>query len=248
MTTSWSCGPLSDLPDIIEPRGPEGLPYDRSFTAAICPAQPLGGAAVIAVNGSYQPQWMRLGEAAAYLEQSRSISPQAAKDWLLRVMQDVLRGDRIRYPQQNIFRVQGYPMRWTRRGSPDWPMQLTPAEINWDQSTVVGQHPVKIIEVDLLIEVSAAALMPSQPASPGVAANSGARPGIQTASQATAENACGEFLRALPKVPRIRKEDAEKLAREKFTGLSANAFGRQWGLHAHAEWRGPGAPRKPPQQ
>jgi hypothetical protein len=68
--------------------------------------------AVITVNGSYQPQWMRLGEAASYLERSRSMGLQDAKDWLLRAMQDVLRGDRIRYPQQNMFRVQGYPMRW----------------------------------------------------------------------------------------------------------------------------------------
>jgi hypothetical protein len=71
---------------------------------------------------------------------------------------------------------------------------------------------------------------------------------IRTRKHVRAETACGEYIRALPKMPRPRKAELEKLAREKFTGLSTNAFERQWGLHAHAEWRGPGAPRKTLQQ
>lgn len=120
----------------------------------------LGGAAVITLNGLYQPQWMRLGEAAAYLEHSRSMNPQAAKDWLLRAIQDQLRADAERYQAQTMFRVAGFPTQWKNRGKPDWPARLTHDRIDWDASTINGQDPVRIIDNDLLIEVSAAALRP----------------------------------------------------------------------------------------
>jgi hypothetical protein len=191
---------------------------------------------VIAVNGSYQPQWMRLGEAAAYLERSRSMSSQAAKDWLLRAMQDVLRGDRIRYPQQNMFRVQGYPMRWTRRGSPDWPMQLTPAEINWDQSTVVGQHPVRIIDVDLLIEVSAAALLPATGGIHLAAVPSG----VQTNRQAALKAQCSEWIKMLPTQPPRRKSDVKLDAVAAIPGLSGRQFDAAWDEAAPSPWKAPG--------
>jgi hypothetical protein len=80
------------------------------------------------------------------------------------------------------------------------------------------------------------------------AVDDGARPGIQTTVQAKAESACGEFLKTLPKKPRIRKEDLEKTAREMFQGLSGRAFGRQWDLHIHSEWKAQGALQKTPQQ
>jgi hypothetical protein len=184
---------------------------------------------------NYQPAWMRLGEAVAYLERSRSMSPQAAKEWLLRAMQDVLRGDRIRYPQQNMFRVQGYPMRWTRRGSPDWPMQLTPAELNWDQSTVVGQHPVRIIDVDLLIEVSAAALLPD---AGGIHLAAAATPsGVQTNKQAALKGQCSAWIRTLPTRPPRRKSDVKADAVAAISGLSGRQFDAAWDEAAPPEWK-----------
>jgi hypothetical protein len=71
---------------------------------------------------------------------------------------------------------------------------------------------------------------------------------IRTTKHLRAETACGEYIRALPKTPRPRKAELEKLAREKFHGLSGKAFGRQWALNAPAEWRLQGAPKKSPQQ
>jgi hypothetical protein len=114
----------------------------------------------MAVNVSYHPQWMRLGEAVGYLERSCSMSPQAAKDWLLRAIQDLLRADAERYKAQTMFRVAGFPTQWKHRGKPDWPARLTHDRIDWDASTINGQDPVRIIDNDLLMEVSAAALLP----------------------------------------------------------------------------------------
>lgn len=75
-----------------------------------------------------------------------------------------------------------------------------------------------------------------------------ARPGIPTTGQVKAESACGEYIKELPKTPRPRKEELEKLARAKFHGLSGKAFNRQWASFAPAEWKLQGAPKKTPQQ
>jgi hypothetical protein len=84
----------------------------------------------------------------------------AAESWLLRFIQDRLRGDRARY-DATVFRLPGYPMRGTRaRASYDWPAHLTPADINWEKSTVDGCDPIRLTRPydGILIEISAEAL------------------------------------------------------------------------------------------
>jgi hypothetical protein len=47
-----------------------------------------------------------------------------------------------------------------RSGYYDWPSKIKPVPINWDNSTLPGCRPVRIIEVDLLLEVAATQLSP----------------------------------------------------------------------------------------
>ena len=100
-------------------------------------------------HAKYEPQWLRLEEAIH----------RVAKDQIIRLIRDRLRGDADRYAKQDLFRLPGYPMRrTTARTSYDWPAAITDKDINWDASTVYGAHPVRIINVDLLIEISSVAL------------------------------------------------------------------------------------------
>jgi hypothetical protein len=75
-----------------------------------------------------------------------------------------------------------------------------------------------------------------------------AKSGVRMKMQADAEKACVDFIKGLPKDPRIRKEDLEEKAHEMFQGLSGRAFGRQWDLHIHSEWKAQGAPQKSSKQ
>jgi hypothetical protein len=186
------------------------------------------------VSGSYQPQWMRLGEAAAYLERSRSMSPQAAKDWLLRAIQDQLRADAERYQSQTMFRVAGFPTQWKYRGKPDWPARLTHDRIDWDASTINGQDPVRIISNDLVIEVSAAALVP------GGITHAATPSGMQTNRRAELKAKCVAWIRSLPDRPPRRKDDVKADATAAIPGLSGRQFNAAWDEAAPALWKVPG--------
>ena len=111
----------------------------------------------------YEPQWLRLAEAVGRLGKL-GFDKAAAQEWLIRAMQDRLRGDRARYADQNTFRISGYPMRNSRIAKAsrlyDWPSEIRAKDVNWKKSTVWGSHPVRIIPVHLLIEVRAKALVP----------------------------------------------------------------------------------------
>lgn len=188
------------------------------------------------MNGPYQPQWMRLTEAVAYLERSRSMSEQAAKDWLLRAMQDQLRADAARYRAQTMFRVAGFPTQWKHRGKPDWPARLTHDRIDWGASTINGQDPVRIIDNDLLIEVSGAALEPAAagihlPATPS---------GKLTNRQAELRGKCSAWIRALPVQPPRRKSDVKVDAVAAIPGLSGRQFDAAWDEAAPGLWKAPG--------
>jgi hypothetical protein len=61
--------------------------------------------------------------------------------------------------------------------------------------------------------------------------------GVRMTTHATAEEACGAWIGSLPKQPRQKRNAVLEIARAKFSALSNNAFYRQWGLHAPAEWR-----------
>jgi hypothetical protein len=115
-------------------------------------------------------------------------------------------------------------------------MQLTPAEINWDQSTVVGQHPVRIINVDLLIEVSAAALLPDTGEIHIAATPSGG----QTNRQAALKARCIAWIRSLPAQPRRLKSDVKAGAMAEIEGLSGRQFDAAWDDAAAAAWKAPG--------
>jgi hypothetical protein len=154
---------------------------------------------LIAVNSSYHPKWLRLDEAAAQLERSLSVSEQAAKDWLLRAIQDQLRADAKRYKAQTMFRVAGFPTQWKHRGKPDWPARLTPDRIDWDRSTIHGQDPVRIIDNDLLIEVSAAAL--SAGAAPSAAQHRNRNSPKRAAAEAAVKACYPERVPSQPDLP-----------------------------------------------
>jgi hypothetical protein len=121
----------------------------------------------VAVNlpmPDYEPRWLRLAEAVEHLCLG-GLSSEAAQRWLIRAIQDQLRGDKARYLAQKLFRIPGYPMRPSaialRSGYYDWPSKIAAAHIDWDKSTVIGCHHTRIIEVDLLLEVAATQLPPN---------------------------------------------------------------------------------------
>jgi hypothetical protein len=188
------------------------------------------------MDASYQPRWLRLVEAIARLEQTRSLSAQAAKDWLLRAIQDQLRADSERYEAQTMFRVAGFPTQWKNRGKPDWPARLTLDRIDWDGSTIRGQDPVRIIENDLLIEVSSTALAVDQEEPREVAKPAG----IQTNKQAALKTKCVGFIAALPEQPPRRKPDVKADAMKAIQGLSGRQFDAAWDEAAPAAWKLPG--------
>ncbi|MET4242723.1 hypothetical protein [Bradyrhizobium sp. RT10b] len=116
----------------------------------------------------YQPTWLRLIEAKARIVSAHSMDELGAEAWLIRAIQDQLRADPEGYAAQTMFRVQGFPTQWRRRRFPrDWPARLTPDRVDWQASTIHGLHPVTLMETDLFIEVSAAALGTGQ--QPGAA-------------------------------------------------------------------------------
>jgi hypothetical protein len=114
-------------------------------------------------------------------------------------------------------------------------MQLTPAEINWDRSTVVGQHPVRIVDVDLLIEVSAAALLPG-----GVTHAAAIPSGGRTNRQAELKDKCVAWIRSLPALPFPLKSDVKAAAMAEIEGLSGRQFDAAWDEAAPSAWKAPG--------
>jgi hypothetical protein len=187
------------------------------------------------VDASYQPKWLRLLEAVACLERTLSLSERAAKDWLLRAMQDQLRADRERYEAQTMFRVAGFPTQWKHRGKPDWPARLTLDRIDWDASTIYGQDPVRIIGNDLLTEVSAAALSLDQGETEFATPS-----GIQTNKQAALKTACRVWIKALPTKPARTKVDVKADAMKAIEGLSGRQFDSAWDDAAPPAWKQPG--------
>jgi hypothetical protein len=184
---------------------------------------------------AYQPKWLRLDEARGRLVLSASMDELGAEAWLIRAIQDQLRADPEGYAAQTMFRVQGFPTQWTRRRFPrDWPARLTPDRVDWQASTIRGLHPVTLMETDLFIEVSAATLGTGQQAAPDPARNGS---GVRTTRHASAEEACGAWIRSLAEEPRQRKADVKEAALAKHQGLSENAFDRQWALNTPAAWR-----------
>jgi hypothetical protein len=154
-----------------------------------------------------------------------------------------------------------------RRRDRDWAADIDPTEIRgsgifvfdnaldvWQSTTRVSEFrklPIYLnvhcyaADIEALIggaENDAAEIAPL----PSVAAMT--KSGVRMKTQADAETACANFIKGLPKEPRIIKEDLENLALKMFQGLSGKAFGRQWRLHIHSEWTAQGAPRKPPRQ
>jgi hypothetical protein len=119
-----------------------------------------GGGDIMAFEAkAYMPQWLRLPEAISHIGKLSSLNEAAAKAWLMRAMKDRLRGDHVRYNEQQHFRIAGYPMRRTTAAKAyDWPADIRPDDFDWENSTVWGADPVRIIGNKLLIEVSADAL------------------------------------------------------------------------------------------
>jgi hypothetical protein len=64
-------------------------------------------------SGVFAPQWLRLSEAVEHLSTITGFDKINAQGWLLRAIQDRLRGDKARYGKQEMFRIPGYPMRAT---------------------------------------------------------------------------------------------------------------------------------------
>jgi hypothetical protein len=188
------------------------------------------------MNATYQPRWLRLLEAVACLERTRSLNAQAAKDWLLRAIQDQLRADRVRYEAQTMFRVAGFPTQWRHRGKPDWPARLTLDRVDWDGSTIRGQDPVRIIDNDLLIEVSAAALSMDQ----GEVHEAAKPAGFRTNKQAALKAKCAVWIKALPEQPPRRRSDVKTDAIKAIEGLSGRQFDAAWDEAAPAAWKIPG--------
>lgn len=184
---------------------------------------------------TYQPNWLRLSEARARIVSVLSLEEAGAEAWLIRAIQDQLRADPEGYAAQTMFRVQGFPTQWRRRRFPrDWPARLTADRVDWQASTIRGLHPVTLMEADLFIEVSAAALGAGQQPGAEPARNGS---GVRTTKHASAEEACGAWIRSLPEEPRQRKADVKEAALAKHQGLSENAFDRQWALHTPTSWR-----------
>jgi hypothetical protein len=195
---------------------------------------------------SYDPKWLRLHEARERIASSLSTDEPNAEAWLVRAIQDQLRMDPEGYAAQTMFRVQGYPTTWQYRKFPrDWPARLTPDRVDWEASTINGLDPVRLVDTDLLIEVSSEALDFNRHHTPKSAP---AGSGVRTTKHASAEERCGALIKALPQQPRLKKDDALKMARTDFDGLSEKAFERQWSLHAPDEWKRQGAFKKPPQK
>jgi hypothetical protein len=119
-----------------------------------------GGGGIMAFEAeAYMPQWLRLPEAISHIGKLSGLNEAAAKAWLMRAMKDRLRGDHVRYNEQQHFRIAGYPMRRTTAVKAyDWPADIRPDDFDWENSTVWGADPVRIIRNKLLIEVSAHAL------------------------------------------------------------------------------------------
>jgi hypothetical protein len=105
-------------------------------------------------------EWLQLSEAVQEL--AKRMTEANAKAWVVRMIKDRLRGDPARYGKQTSFRIPGYPMRLnTLRTAYDWPAELTESDLDFACSTIHGRDPVRIIYVDLLIEVAASALIAS---------------------------------------------------------------------------------------
>jgi hypothetical protein len=119
-----------------------------------------GGGDIMAFEAkAYMPHWLRLPEAISHIGKLSGLSDAAAKAWLMRAMKDRLRGDHVRYNEQQHFRIAGYPMRRTTAVKAyDWPTDIRPDDFDWQNSTVWGADPVRIIGNKLLVEVSAEAL------------------------------------------------------------------------------------------
>jgi hypothetical protein len=119
-----------------------------------------GGGDIMAFEAkAYMPQWLRLPEAISHIGELCGLNEAAAKAWLMRAVKDRLRGDHVRYNEQQHFRVVGYPMRRTTAVKAyDWPVDIRPDDFDWENSTVWGADPVRIIGNKLMVEVSADAL------------------------------------------------------------------------------------------
>ena len=168
---------------------------------------------------------------------SLSFTESDAEAWLLRAIQDQLRVDAECYGAQNMFRVQGFPTPWRRRRFPrDWPARLTSERIDWEASTINGPDPFRLINNDLFIEVSAAALLPDQEKACEAATPSG----ILTNRQAALKAQCIDWIRALPPTPPRAKPGVLKEAMESIPGLSERQAKAAWDDAAPAAWTKPG--------
>jgi hypothetical protein len=64
--------------------------------------------------------------------------------------------------------------------------------------------------------------------------------GVRKTKHATAEDACGAWIRSFPEKPRQKKGELETKALARYQGLSGKAFERQWALYAPASWQAQG--------
>lgn len=181
---------------------------------------------------AYQPQWLRLAEAKSALMTTLSLSERESEAWLLRAIQDQLRADAEGYAAQTMFRAQGFPTRWERRRFPrDWPARLTPDRIDWEASTINGPHPERLIQADIFIEVRSEALSPD-------AKNHVEKPrGFHTNREAALKATCIDWLRTLPELPVMRRDDIKEQALSEIPGLSGHQFKAAWDEAAPASWK-----------